>query len=359
MVQGPSNSSGVRAWLLLGDKAGDNAQLRALAAAAGLAVEEKHPVLNARASLPNVVLGASGLSLRDADSAGLRAPWPGVVLASGRKNSAVARWIRRQSGGQTKLVHVGRPWAPLGWFDLVLTQPQYQLPARANVHRSALPFNQLAPARLQAGAARWQTIWAHLPRPWLGLIVGGPARPLVLDAARAGEIGRQASALARQLGGALLVCTSRRTPTAAADALVAAIDAPHFVFRWSAAAKPDDNPYVGLVALADRLIVTGDSASMLAEALRSAKPVMIAPLAARLDLRRRLANALQACLPAPLFDRLVGAGLVNSTRDLRKLIQPLLDAGIVAALDGPARAPGAFIDDLPAAATRLRALIGS
>lgn len=344
-------------WLLIGDKAGDNAQLRALAAEAGLAAAEKRPPLNSWSALPNVLLGSSGMSLAGAGE--LAPPWPRLILASGRKNAAVALWIKRRSLGRAKLVHVGRPWAPLSWFDLVLTQPQYQLPSHANVLNCALPFNRVAPARLQAEAQRWAPVWSNLPRPWLGLIVGGTARPLELDAATAAAIGRRAATLARALGGTLLISTSRRTPQASADALIGAVDAPSFVFRWRADARPEDNPYAAILALADRLIVTGDSASMVAEAVRSGKMVSVAPLPARRDWRRRVADGLRGVLPARMFAGLIGLGLVTSTRDVGRLLRPLLDAGIVAALETGEPPRAAFIDDLPQAAARVRALLAS
>jgi mitochondrial fission protein ELM1 len=48
------------------------------------------------------------------------------------------------------------------------------------------------------------------------------------------------------------------------------------VRRWQPTGK--ENPYLGYVATADVLVVTGDSESMLAEAVASGKPVYIYPL---------------------------------------------------------------------------------
>ena len=67
-----------------------------------------------------------------------------------------------------------------------------------------------------------------------------------------------------ELGGSLLVTTSARTPAKAIDALEAEIRVPAFVYRWRK--DTTDNPYFGFLAIADRLIVTCDSMSMLAEA---------------------------------------------------------------------------------------------
>ena len=39
-----------------------------------------------------------------------------------------------------------------------------------------------------------------------------------------------------------------------------------------------ENPYLGILALADRLIVTGESISMISEALVTGRPVHVLPL---------------------------------------------------------------------------------
>src|SRR6185436_14836735 len=111
-----------------------------------------------------------------------------------------------------------------------------------------------------------------------------------------------------------------------------AIDCHNFCYRWRADAPAEENPYAGMLALADRLIVTGDSASMLAEALRTGKAVTVAPLAFHPDWRRRLADGFARIAPRRLVQGLIGAGLLNSTRDLGRVIEPLRRDGVVSLL---------------------------
>lgn len=56
--------------------------------------------------------------------------------------------------------------------------------------------------------------------------------------------------------------------------LVDAITAPSSIFRWDKDAGKD-NPYLGYLALADAVIVTGDSVSMCSEACAGTGPVYI------------------------------------------------------------------------------------
>ena len=56
-------------------------------------------------------------------------------------------------------------------------------------------------------------------------------------------------------------------------AMESMLEAPAYVYRWRKDAA--ENPYFGYLALADRLIVTCDSMSMLTEAIVTRKPVFI------------------------------------------------------------------------------------
>ena len=56
---------------------------------------------------------------------------------------------------------------------------------------------------------------------------------------------------------------------------------PNYCYRWQAA--DNENPYMGILAWADRLIVTGDSIAMLSEACATRKPVMIFDLGGMRD----------------------------------------------------------------------------
>ena len=339
-------------WALLGEREGDNAQVRGLAEALGWPVEAKRLAYTRRYKWWNLLLGASLLSLDRRRSSALAPPWPDVVIAAGRRSAPVARWIRKQSGGRARLVHIGRPWAPLGCFDLVITTPQYGLPQRPNVLHNALPIIRADAVRLAEAHARWTPRLAALSRPLVALLVGGDSPPYVLDPETAGRLGREAAAGARALGGTLVVTCGPRVRASAAQALAAAVSGAGHLHRW----RPDDedNPYLAYLALADRFIVTGDSASMLAEACATGKPVAIFPLPERADWRWRTTRRVQrwverrqARWATGLWDRLVDLGLIKRTRDLTRVHR-------VVGARGPDPSPP---DDLERAVARVHQLV--
>lgn len=343
------------AWILASDKGGDNAQMRVLAAAAGLRAVEFPLQFNKLTELSNIRLGATTGTLTKACEQRLLPPWPDLVISSGGRSVPVARWIRQQSSGRTKLVHVGRPWGRLAWFDLVLAMPQYDLPDRGNVFQARMPFNAHQPAALAEAAQRWRARFEAYPRPWVGLLVGGKSAPLVLDNATAHDVAAKVSRRARELGGSVLAITSRRTSDEAADALFASLDVPGLKYKWRPA--DSDSPYLAVLALADELVVTGDSASMLAEAVRARRPLSIAALPSRPGRRRRRVAMLRRLLPRRIFDFLVDLGLVTTTRDVRRLHCRLVGDGLAAMLDGAPPLPPQFTDDLEEAARRVRRLL--
>ncbi len=159
-------------WVVTGYRAGERAQTLALAEALGWPFEVKE--LDYRPSAARISLfRASNLrGIRRERSSRLAPPWPDLVITAGMRNEPACRWIREQSMGHTRIVHIGRPWARLDRFDLVITTPQYRLPEQANVLQNMLTLHRVTGARLHEEARRWEARLAALPRPRIAVIAG-------------------------------------------------------------------------------------------------------------------------------------------------------------------------------------------
>ena len=273
-----SNASSVqsgqdpRVWVLTGHKAGDNSQVTALAGALGWPYEVKRFYYKPWELITNRLLGATLAGIDRGTSSPLCAPWPELVITAGRRNEPVARWIRHQSP-DTRLVHIGRPWSTLSVFDLIVTTPQYFLPHEANILHNHLPLHGINTRQLEEAASIWHERFSELPHPWTAVLIGGDSGPFVFTEQKGRRLGQLVNELAQRANGALLISNSARTPMSVYNAVLGEIKAPAYVHNWQPAQS--DNPYLAYMQLADELVVTGESMSMLTEASYTGKPLYI------------------------------------------------------------------------------------
>lgn len=348
-------------WLLLGEKEGDNAQVKTLAEALGWRSVIKSLRFRRTEILTNRVLATSLAGVIKHRSSPLTPPWPDLIITAGRRNDPVAFWIRKRSGGRTRLVRLGRPWAPVDRFDLVVTTPQYLLPPHPKVLMNTLPLHPISEQRLEQARTNWQPRLAHLSRPYVAVLAGGNSGAYTFTPEQGRLLGEQAAALAARQQGSILLTTSPRTPDDTSHALIDAIqECPSFVYRWGSGPP---NPYLGLLALADVLIVTGESISMLTEASATGKPVYIVDLSGSRHSRDAGATSLRVQWTGfrlqPLIHRLaMRIGPRHLRRDIRQIHHRLVASGRAAYLGdaAPSIPPEQTIDELALTVERVKSL---
>lgn len=352
-------------WILLGHRTGDNQQLEALGAALGWprvakALAYRRRLVGWTPLYP--AIPSLGVLTREA-RAQIEGPWPDLVLSIGWRAVPVARWIRRASGGRARLVHIGRPRARFDLFDLIVTTPQYRMPEADNVLHLTAPVTQLDAEQLRLARERWEGRLAHLPRPWIAVLAGGDAPPYRFDAAAARRLRDEAQALARRQGGSLLVATSPRTAPPAAGILCADITVPHHCYMWQAGGH--DNPYLAYLALADEIVVTAESVSMMHDASQTGRALHL------FDVPRaghHLLNALSWIDEAAraghgkrgwagIYASLLRAGLIYPPRVVGDVQRMLIDDGRAVWLGGaPPFPPSSAPDQRARALAAIRAL---
>jgi mitochondrial fission protein ELM1 len=340
-------------WLVDAYRSGERGQLAALADALAWPCEVKQLIYR-KLALRSSLFGGSDLQgVQPADRSVLQPPWPDLVLSCGLRNEPVCRWIRDQSGGRTKIVHIARPWADPRHFDLVVTTPQYRIPQRDNVLHNRLTLHQVDAVRLADAAANWRDRFAHLPQPFTAVILGGDSGPFTLGPRSAARLARDASARARASGGSLLVTTSSRTSPAAVRALAESLDVPHYLHQ----SKPNDanNPYLGILGLASELIVTADSIAMLSEACATGKQVWMFDLGGM----QAATGSDDFRLGGMLYAGLMRWGWQRLTRDITLVHANLVRDGLAQWLGSlPGESAPMIETDLERATRRVRALFG-
>ena len=169
---GSSRPASPLVWALTGEGEAAGPAGAARRRGAGRPFEEKPLAFGPLAGLRGRLLGATAGGLDPAGSAPLAPPWPDVLITSGQRSAPVARWIRRQSGGRTRLVQLGRPGGPFALFDLIVATPDDRLPIRANVLQVAAPLSRGGADDGTAAAPL-----ADLPRPVTALLLAAPSGP--------------------------------------------------------------------------------------------------------------------------------------------------------------------------------------
>jgi uncharacterized protein len=352
-------------WVLTSSKAGDNAQALHLATALALPCRQVKLAIKPRFVVRKPKVAASLDHIDWSRSDRLDPPWPDLVIAIGRRLSNVALWIRAQSGARTRTVLMGVPKGEARSFDLAVVPVSHRA-GGPGIIAIGLPLMGIAAPKLAEAREAWRETFSRLPRPLTALLIGGSTAARRFDPATVRILLREARTILARDGGSLAVVTSPRTPPDVEATLREGMPQGAAFFPW----RPEPpNPYVGLLAFADRCIVTGDSLSMIVEAARAGKPLAIAPvypssrpalwLLEASGLAPRAFDPLRRDRATRLLRRLAAIGTAGGARDTARLHQYLYDNAWAVPLGQPFRVPAAPPpDDSAAVAARIRTLLG-
>lgn len=256
-------------WAITDGRAGILNQARGLAEAVGLSVEVKtvHPRLPwtllpvTRWPAPFAALGSG--------SAKFEPPWPRVAIGCGWRSIPYMLAVKRRSGGKTFTVQLQHPRVDPALFDLVVP-PEHDNLSGANVVPIVGSPNGVTRTRLDAAAKKWSATFVHLPHPRVAALIGGSSKSHSFSEDDAGRLANALKDLATN-GMGVMATTSRRTGEAQRKIIRETLaGANAYVFSGDG-----ENPYTGLLALADAILVTSDSTNMALEAAATGKPVYI------------------------------------------------------------------------------------
>ena len=199
-------------------------------------------------------------------------PWPDLLIGTGR-HSVLASLRVKECSPQTFRVQIQNPAISPRHFDLVIT-PQHDRLDGDNVLSTRGSMHRITARTLAEGAARWQDTFAHLPQPRIAVLVGGPNGVYAMGPQDMQLLADQLAGLCRRYGAGLMVTPSFRTGDENKAILRQALAGlPAWIWDGSG-----DNPYFGLLGLADAIVATPDSVNMVTEAASTGKPVYIAQL---------------------------------------------------------------------------------
>lgn len=244
-------------------------------------------------------------------------PWPTLLVSAGLKNEPICRWIAARSGGRTRVIFLGRTWAAPERFGLVVTTPQYRLKPGEHVLENPLTLHPINDGRLEQARQEFADQLGSA-EPQIGVLLGGNSGPYRFDQRYARLLAEGLNKLARSQRARLLVSSSSRTPPAFFEQLCRQLDDGAVVHDWHSSAP---NPYLGILAWSDALVVSADSIAMISEAVASGKTVL-------------LSEPSVASTPAAwLYQSAMGWGHRRWTRDVSLVHKALHDLGLIRWLD--------------------------
>lgn len=199
-----------------------------------------------------------------------------VLIGAGFQISRVMKSLKKQRPGLFT-VALMRPSGRPKDYDVVAVEQHDGYKQAANVVVTLGAPNRITRDRLNLEADRWRKRLAGVRGVKVALLVGGTSKHggFGTDAAKA-----MVQAVTKPLKGqeaGLLVTTSRRTGKEVADVIEATLKdsgVPYFLWMPEEVGARD-NPYLAYLALADAVVVTADSVSMVSEAASAGKPVYL------------------------------------------------------------------------------------
>ena len=295
---------GLTCWVVTDGKAGMEIQCLGLAEAMGFSPVVKRVsvgkpwrwmpagLLRKPFKAPLETLGPKGDRLTP--------PWPDLWIASGRQTVPLTRDVRILSGGKTFTVQVQNPAIDPASIDLIVT-PEHDRLRAANVLTTRGALGLVTAERLEAAAEHFEPLYAKLPARRVAVLIGGNNKVFRMTPAIMRRLTEQLARLAREEEVGLMVTPSRRTGRRN-----------EAILREGLAGLPaqiwdgnGENPYFGILGLADAIIATGDSVNMVSESASTGKPVHIVHLKGGSAKFRRFHEAMeQAGITRPFTGKL-------------------------------------------------------
>ena len=262
-------------WVLTSGEIGMVNQAVGLAEASGYDYVQKKIILKKRYKLlpGNLAAKLAGLNLLHPQSDRLEAPYPDIIISCGRRSIAASLALKAQNPKKIFLIYIHHPRIDLALFDMVV--PSYHDTIFGDhVYPTGPSMHRVTEKTLQEAREKWQ--FSALSRPLLAVLVGGNRRSHRMKRSLAEQAGKELLSLSKKFG--IILSFSRRTPYAAWLAFMGHLHQQKNIYIWDGTG---DNPYFGMLATAEAILVSAESVSMISEAISTGKPVYLLELPGR------------------------------------------------------------------------------
>jgi mitochondrial fission protein ELM1 len=203
--------------------------------------------------------------------------YPDIIISCGRKAALFSAKIKRKNS-QIKNVHIQDPqMLPCNFarnFDLIIAMAHDKIIGE-NVIKTNFALHSISAEKLAIARLKFAPIFADYPTPHIAVLLGGSTNKYTLTAERMQLFIADLQEKLAKTQGSLLITPSRRTGAENIATLNKAFAGNKRVYIYDLSSE---NPYLGLLACADEIIVSNDSVNMMSEAYATGKKVTILPL---------------------------------------------------------------------------------
>ncbi len=285
-------------WVITDARPGNNSQVYGIAKFLGESYKEINISYNKLVKLPNLFLGSS-LKAIDRTSKKLigemlqdvihkKTPAPNYVISAGRRSACVSSYMKKylmehlnerdndsdndrdhdgEKNYRVKNCHIMHPNLSFKLFDLVVLFTHDNNPHSndENVIEVVSSPNIITDDVMAEYKDLWQEKFKEYDKPIIGVLMGGSTKSQEFSLQDVINLANKLNQEAERLKASVLITTSRRTPKEAISIFNKHISQPKYIYEWTPS-NHEENPYKGILALSDYLVVTGDSISMCSEA---------------------------------------------------------------------------------------------
>lgn len=266
-------------WTIQSTKKGESVQITTLAQKLGFPYIEKRIAYHSWNKFIGFLRLSSSAGVDFSKSSPIEPPWPDLIISASLKNEPISNWIKKASKGKSKLVYLGRTWKSYVNYDLIITTPQYQLNKRPNVIENKIPIStSYSVSNEQICIWKEKEYINNFPKPNILVSLGGESGPVLFGSHSALSLAAQIKSLYTQTGGSIFITTSPRTNPKVGKILVDQLteyNIPNYSYFYNKNDSTLQNPYYTMLNIADYVVVTSDSISLMSEALIAGKPLFL------------------------------------------------------------------------------------
>ena len=196
---------------------------------------------------------------------------PRYVISSGKRSVYASRYLKSVLGKKVTTIHIQDPKISSKYFDYVIA-PAHDAITGENVIKTQYTINHITDALLNNAVQSCKHDFQQYRKPLILTVLGGSNKHFAFDPASIQSMLAQIDTLTNNLQAQTMILFSRRTPAAIQALCKDYCRDKKTLLVWQ---DEHENPYLALLKLADKVILTCDSASMISEAITAKKQTYV------------------------------------------------------------------------------------